>query len=96
MKEEHTHRLYELILCHAEGANIKKPIEVFREVNAIEIPNNATNGDVIKAIFPDAEIYDWGAEGDYVDICGLDYEGITVCRKWWNAPYRREENVKND
>ena len=55
-----------------------------------------TNGDVIKALFPKAEIHDWYAEDDYIDIYGVDYEALTVCRKWWNAPYKREDAPKCD
>lgn len=64
--------------------------------NAIIIPRNATNGDMIKAMFPDAQI-------DYHEESDLDY--ITVFTKdcdtcqdysyeWWDAPYKAESEVK--
>ena len=51
------------------------------------LPSNATNGDVIKALFPDYT---------YVGTCVLDkYENILlhdVNYNWWNAPYTKEQN----
>ena len=57
----------------------------------IKIPDNATNGDVIKALFPKIKYYnedtscvtlkiDMGEHNEYVDF----YED------WWNAPYKAE------
>ena len=86
MKEEHTHRLFELILAHAEGAKVK-PIEVFSEVNAIEIPKNATNGDVIEAMFSVETIDDF-CHSFGVRLNNSNY--IQFNKNWWNAPYRRE------
>lgn len=60
---------------------------------AIRIPQNATNGDVIKAMFPDIEIYDSKAiESIYTGIPFGEYIGANVdcMRKWWNAPYERK------
>lgn len=67
--------------------------------NCIEIPNNATNGDVIKAIFniPDSEI-DEGLSTTYIytktrvlkgGSQDLLREQITFNREWWNAPYKK-------
>ena len=47
------------------------------------IPDNATNGDVIKALFPTADI-------SLNDSC---FEGVVnkygFDMKWWNAPYQK-------
>ena len=47
--------------------------------NAIIIPKDATNGDMIKAMFPNGIPKDviWMLQGDK----GID---------WWNEPYKRE------
>ena len=66
----------------------------FTTTRYIPIPDNATNGDIIKALFPKAEIHDWASEDAYIDIYGVDYEALTVCRKWWNAPYKAESEDK--
>lgn len=58
-----------------------------------EIPKNATNGDVIKAMFPNAEYKDRhnitidkrNSENGELQLTGM------ADKEWWNAPYRREE-----
>ena len=61
------------------------------------IPDNATNGDAIKAIFPDCK--DWKAR--FEDDDGEAYEvhfvqlpiSLTVnkyAESWWNAPYKAD------
>ena len=65
--------------------------EVKKNPNIIEIPENATNGDVIKAAFPNMRYfnedtscatmkYDMGDHIEYVDFY----------TDWWDAPYKRE------
>ena len=61
--------------------------------NTLEIPDDATNGDVIKAIFPNAPI-DTELYTNYVMV-KLDYHtqydgGLMFDKDWWNAPYRVE------
>ena len=59
-------------------------------MGVINITNNATNGDVIKALFPNAndwEVTKFGdANGHYVDF------GTSVINcfeiEWWNTPYK--------
>ena len=54
------------------------------------IPDNATNGDVIKTMFDTTEehFYD---EDRMVDVYGLDRsdDPSTFYADWWNAPYRK-------
>ena len=58
--------------------------------NATPIPDNATNGDVIKAMFDTTEehFYD---EDRMVDVYGLDRsdDPSTFYADWWNAPYQK-------
>lgn len=50
------------------------------------IPTDATNGDMIKAMFPDLDVE---IEGDYV-TCWIDeHRWIGFDLSWWNVPYRR-------
>lgn len=52
--------------------------------NCIEIPNGATNGDVIKTIFPNIEIEGIGGEIKCIATQnGTSYFALD----WWNAPY---------
>lgn len=53
--------------------------------NGTPIPDKATNGDVIKVIFPNSDIeehrtYMKIVEGDYLLPCAY---------QWWNAPYQK-------
>ena len=52
---------------------------------AILIPEGATNGDVIKAIFPDAEYLECGV---VIDVVFARNEENWFDKNWWNAPYK--------
>ena len=56
--------------------------------NCIEIPNGATNGDMIKTIFPNIEIEGIGGEIKCIATKnGTSYFALD----WWNAPYKKYE-----
>ena len=60
--------------------------------NLIEIPDNATNGDMLKALFPseNEETYDnYFSNGTTLLYDGLDYLE-QFHSDWWNAPYKKE------
>lgn len=65
-------------------------METYPPVNLIEIPKGATNGDVIKAMFPNA-IIEINESGSMVHVkyndhtCWVNYE-----LDWWNTPYKSE------
>ena len=57
--------------------------------NVIPIPEGATNGDVIKAMFPQWDLreeigYEYKLFGETHKFEGL------VDEDWWNAPYKKE------
>ena len=55
-------------------------------VDAIEIPKNVTNGDMIKILFPNIEIEGIGGEIKCIAAQnGTSYFALD----WWNAPYKR-------
>ena len=51
----------------------------------VPIPDNPTNGDVIKAVFSDAEIH---IDGNDVLIHHMGF-WIKCNIRWWNAPYKK-------
>ena len=57
-----------------------------------DLPRNATNGDVIKALFPDAKTTEYGD-------CLVDFTYQTESQfftlDWWNAPYERRRVNEN-
>ena len=64
--------------------NISDVLKVLE--NCIEIPNGATNGDVIKTIFPNIEIEGIGGEIKCIATKnGTSYFALD----WWNAPYKK-------
>ena len=50
----------------------------------LPIPDNATNGDMIKAMFPNEEIIETDGACVYVGV------KMRFDKDWWNAPYKRE------
>lgn len=60
----------------------------------LTIPNNPTNGDVIRMMFPNAQI-DYHENNELVEDCVTVYiNGCDICQDypfdWWNAPYKKE------
>ena len=53
--------------------------------NGTPIPDNATNGDVIKAMFPNTSLHI--NEMSYSVWVG--YEEMSFRIDWWNAPYQK-------
>ena len=55
-------------------------------INAVVIPDNATNGDVIKAVFDVTEV----RQLDYcVFVDTSDDAILRFYKDWWNAPYKK-------
>ena len=57
--------------------------------NGTPLPQNPTNGDIIKAMFPNVEVKE---KNNVYEI----YFGVGTCiqhfnHQWWNAPYKRGE-----
>lgn len=56
----------------------------------IRIPDNATNGDVIKVIFPNAKIVETDREVFlYTGTREKDEDIQIFDTEWWNAPYQK-------
>ena len=58
-------------------------------VPTIPIPEGATNGDMIKALFPNVKIK--GKNNCYETYFGIGTALQFFNKKWWNAPYKRGE-----
>ena len=58
-------------------------------INGTPLPDNATNGDMIKALFPNTKV-------DFHNLYGCIYwsEEISspIYLDWWNAPYKKGKN----
>lgn len=60
-------------------------------VNAIPIPEDATNGDVIKAMFPKSNIEYWAEYSTYNVEFPNDNDVKHFSYDWWNAKYKGVE-----
>lgn len=60
----------------------KEIIDGLPTVNAVVIPEGATNGDMIEAMFDNKMAYN------------LEFyiKNYMLCTDWWNAPYKKGEN----
>ena len=59
----------------------------------VEIPQNATNGDMIKAMFPNLQVVDVGIHRIVVifgDCHNMMYRN-SYDEDWWNAPYKADK-----
>lgn len=60
----------------------------YEKVDFIEIPDNATNGDMINALFPNAK--NIRVDGGYPLNYIIEGEWHRNLKEWWNAPYKAE------
>lgn len=67
--------------------------EVKEAPTVLTIPDNPTNGDMIKVLFPNVKIVDngftieWRENGKFITT----FDG----NDWWNAPYKAENDRCN-
>lgn len=71
--------------CVGRSAKIREAETV------LTIPENPTNGDMVKAMFPEVKM--WGESEQTLDysLGGMVHR---VTKSWWNAPYNRETEVE--
>ena len=63
-----------------------------KEIQISEIPDNITNGDVIKTLFPKAEVYlqEWEDFKSVVVWFENPRAAVDFTWDWWDAPYKVE------
>ncbi len=70
---------------------INDEVKPYEKINVIPIPEGATNGDIIKAAFPNLEVE---IEGTHI-TCWIDeHRWFAPDYEWWNAPYKRGSEKK--
>ena len=87
--EEHMCPLFFINSCDFSDFSDTELENAYNEAfgRKITIPAGATNGDVIKLMFP---AYEVEIEGDHV-TCWIDeHKWIRFDLDWWNAPYKAE------
>lgn len=84
---------YDNSICSGYDAVSCQQIDSAKTVEAIPIPRGATNGDVIKTMFPDAEIREIMGSFDKAKLLGyrvwLGGRSQDYLLDWWNAPFKR-------
>lgn len=73
----------ELVCGTYEIETAKMFLNAFKEMQII--PNNATNGDMIKAMFPNVV----NSSLDLVDV-------FNNAKSWWNSPYEEKRGNENE
>ena len=83
-------------ICSCEGCVHRVITEksINEAPTVLTIPKNPTNGDIIKAMFPDVEVKE---KNNVYEI----YFGVGTCiqffnHQWWNASYKRGEEDEDN
>ena len=59
------------------------------------LPDNPTNGDMIKALFPNIKWFINEDDEIFTDHKTLNSNRVALTRDWWNAPYERSTDADN-
>lgn len=81
-----THGYIDLVTDRSEEVVRVRAIEHAPTVDAVVIPKDATNGDVMKLVFPNAKVVCNGVIGMSFDNHSINY----YSEDWWNAQYKQE------
>lgn len=67
-------------------------------IQAIPITENATNGDMIKAMFPQIKMREHNKFMFVVEGMAFNHESYSnlFFKDWWNAPYEEKRGNEND
>ena len=80
-------------ICHCDNCNnhvVKESIiKNLSTINAIPIPENITNGDMIKLLFPNKYGEEYGRTKVYYCIDAHNRMEFQI--DWWNKPYKEEK-----
>ena len=80
------------LLCRLKKLVHKGELEEKDLDRIVIIPKDATNGDMIKAMFPDSEIiFKDGSYETTVDWHTKTHRCHLFDNDWWNSPYRKEQ-----
>lgn len=83
-------------MCHVSFGNVLQSIDslpTYSFPNSAEIKgfDGMTNGEVIQALFPNAN---YESRKHFMHITHEDIGGISFFWEWWNAPYKAESEDK--
>ena len=62
--------------------------------NGTPLPNNATNGDIMKTVFPNLHFGRNSLSSEYIVF--VNHHPLVSCSKdWWDTPYKIESENNN-
>ena len=76
---------YNQIVNSYQGSNVRPKDYEIAIINGTPITDDATNGEVIKAMFPNAKIEHQGGIVRFI----VDGWSFQIAEDWWNAPYQK-------
>lgn len=77
------------------GVKFKEAFDVaIKALQRINILEDATNGDVLKMLFPPSVYY--GDDEKHIVLLTKDCELTCLNNEWWNAPYKAERENKKE
>ena len=82
-------RMLWAVIMAKDERTIEEMLEYAPTVNAIPISDNATNGDMIKALFPNYEETRMCRDVRYGSKEYYNLEFV-IDEDWWDAPYKEE------
>lgn len=84
--------------CYEDRFNGKTLVAYMHRAikEGVVLPNNATNGEVIKAMFPNVKTigHPIKTENDSIRNHAIGEEILRCSDSWWNAPYKAESEDK--
>ena len=73
------------------GKTLREWIDLMASGYCVVLPDGATNGDVIKALFPDGS----QVKGASIYVMNDNKSNIFYDFEWWNAPYKAGDTDEN-
>ena len=65
-------------------SNMERSERYYAEIG-LTVPENPTNGDMIRAMFPNTHI----EEGSKYVLLKSEYDNVAIWNSWWYAPYKK-------
>lgn len=92
IEKSEVERMLWAVIMSKDERTIEEMLEDASAVTAIPVPDGATNGDVIKIMFPDAEVTQIRGSFRSDELLGyrvwLGGRSQDYLLEWWNEPFR--------
>lgn len=79
--------IYDQIINSYQGSTVRPKDYEIAIINGTPIPDNVSNGDVIRAMFPNTSLH----INEMSHTVWVGYEEMSFRIDWWNSPYQKGE-----